>query len=34
MLAVALMAAGCARYRASDPQRPGRKPLDEVVKFF
>ena len=29
-----LMAVISLGYRASDPQRPGRKPLDEVVKFF
>lgn len=28
---MAVISLGC---RASDPQRPGRKPLDEVVKFF
>ncbi len=21
-------------YRAADPQRPARKPLDEILKFF
>ncbi len=30
----AVMAVISLGYRASDPQRPGRKPLDEVVKFF
>ena len=29
-----LMAVISLGYRASDPQRPGRKPLDEVVKIF
>lgn len=30
----AVMAVLALGYRAADPQRPARKPLDEIVKFF
>lgn len=29
-----IMAVIALGYRAVDPQRPARKPLDEIVKFF
>jgi nitroreductase len=29
-----IMAVLALGYRATDPQRPARKPLDEILKFF